>query len=96
MGINRLKRRGVRVPLDFYRRFSDGVKCTMPRFTGALWYMCLTRCRERYLRRPYCIGQSHPKIPALKSAYKSPSNVFLKVVDHARLYQIDCCHPAMT
>jgi hypothetical protein len=43
---------------------------------------------------PYC-GHNQPNVPAVSSPYTSPSKVFLRVVDHERLYQIEFCQPAM-
>ncbi len=39
----------------------------------------------------YTTGQSQPKVPAVTSAYTSPSNTFFIVVLHGRAYQIDSC-----
>lgn len=39
-------------------------------------------------------GQSHPRVPAVTSAYTRPSTVDFKVVLHARLYQIEFCQRA--
>lgn len=39
-------------------------------------------------------GQSQPNVPAVRSAYTSPSKVDLRVELQARLYQMEFCHSA--